>query len=227
VVFVGGFSYADVLDPAKGWAGIIRFNPKLHQMFDAFFSRPETFSLGICNGCQLAAFLGIVPWPGIPEEKQPRFIQNRSERFESHWGMVTISESPAMMLKGMAGSRLGIWSAHGGGRLYCPDPAILDEAVRRGLTPVAYADSTGVPTEKYRFNPNGSPGGLAGFCSADGRHLAMMPHPERAFLLWQWPWVPEEWKAAGWRFQVGDDLLYASPWLKLFQNAREWCEANK
>lgn len=224
VVFVGGFSYADVLDPAKGWASIIRFNTRLREMFDRFFNRPDTFSLGVCNGCQLMAFLGIVPWQGIPEEAQPRFIQNVSERFESHWGMVRISESPAIMLKGMEGSILGIWSAHGGGRLYCPDPEILSRARQQNLTPIAYVDGEGTPTEKYRFNPNGSPLGIAGFCSPDGRHLAMMPHPERSFLLWQWPWIPEEWKSGQRKSVVGDYLLWPSPWLKLFQNARDWCQ---
>ncbi|MFC1925650.1 phosphoribosylformylglycinamidine synthase [Chloroflexota bacterium] len=222
-VFVGGFSYADILDPAKGWAGIIRFNAKLREMFDRFFERTDTFSLGICNGCQLMSFLGIIPWPGIAETEQPRFIQNTSQRFESHWGMVTISKSPAIMLRGMEGSTLGIWTAHGGGRLHCPNPAILDEAQKQGLTPIAYADSEGMPTEKYRFNPNGSPSGINAFCSKDGRHLAMMPHPERAFLLWQWPWIPEEWKKGKWDTDYGGYFLSASPWLKLFQNAREWC----
>ena len=223
VVFVGGFSYADVLDPAKGWAGIIRFNSKLHEMFHRFFNRQDTFSLGICNGCQLMAFLGIVPWQGIPENEQPRFIQNISERFESHWGMVRISESPSIMLRGMEGSILGIWSAHGGGCLYCPNPEILFRAQRQSLTPVAYVDDDWTPTKQYRFNPNGSPFGITAFCSPDGRHLAMMPHPERSFLLWQWPWIPQEWKTQEWQADVGDHHLWASPWLKLFQNAQEWC----
>ena len=227
IVFVGGFSYADVLDAAKGWAGAIRLNPRLRDMFERFFNRPDTFSLGICNGCQLMALLGVVPWQGIPETKQPRFIRNTSQRFESHWGTVRISESPAIMLQGMEGSILGIWTAHGEGLLHCPDPEILSEARRKGLTPVAYVDDAGKPTEKYRFNPNGSPQGINAFCSPDGRHLAMMPHPERSFLLWQWPWIPEEWKAENWKFKVGDFLLYASPWLKLFQNARKWCDRRR
>jgi len=226
VVFVGGFSYADVLDPAKGWAGIIKFNRRLKKEFDDFFSRKDTFSLGICNGCQLMAFLGIVPWEGIPEARQPRFITNNSERFESHWGMVRITESPAMMLQGMEGSILGIWTAHGGGKLYCPDPDILASAREQNLTPVAYVDDDGIPTEKYRFNPNGSPAGIASFCSKDGRHLAIMPHPERAFLLWQWPYVPEDWKTGDWKKEVGDYVLTASPWLKMFQNAYKWCKAS-
>ncbi|HUV52642.1 MAG TPA: phosphoribosylformylglycinamidine synthase, partial [Dehalococcoidia bacterium] len=223
IVFVGGFSYADVLDASKGWAAIIRFNPKLQKMFQRFFNRPDTFSLGICNGCQLMALLGVLPWQGIPETKQPRFIQNTSQRFESHWGTVRISESPSIMLKGMEGSILGIWTAHGEGRLHCPDPEILFKARQKGLTPVAYVDDSGKPTEKYRFNPNGSPFGITALCSPNGRHLAMMPHPERSFLLWQWPYIPEEWKQ-GWRFTVGDFQLWASPWLRLFQNAREWCD---
>jgi len=224
VVFVGGFAYADVLDSAKGWAGIIRFNPKLHDMFHHFFNRQDTFSLAICNGCQLMALLGVLPWQGIPESEQPRFIRNTSGRFESHWGMVKISESPSIMLKGMAGSVLGIWTDHGEGRLHCPDPAILSNARQQGLAPMAYVDDEWTPTEKYRFNPNGSPLGIMSFCSPDGRHLAMMPHPERSFLLWQWPYVPEEWKARKWQSDVGDRHLWASPWFRLFQNAWEWCD---
>jgi phosphoribosylformylglycinamidine synthase len=193
-------------------------------MFERFFNRADTFSLGICNGCQLMALLGVVPWQGIPETKQPRFIQNTSRRFESHWGTVKITKSPAIMLKGMEGSILGIWSAHGEGHLHCPDPEILSEARKKGLAPVAYVDDAGKPTEKYRFNPNGSPFGINALCSPDGRHLAMMPHPERSFLLWQWPWIPEEWKTKYQKTTVGDFHLWASPWLKLFQNARKWCD---
>ena len=224
IAFVGGFSYADVLDASKGWAGAIRLNPRLRNMFERFFNRLDTFSLGICNGCQLMALLGVVPWQGIPETKQPRFIRNTSHRFESHWGTVRIFGSPSIMLKGMEGSILGIWTAHGEGRLHCPDPEILSEARRKGLTPTAYVDDGGKPTEKYRFNPNGSPFGINALCSPDGRHLAMMPHPERSFLLWQWPWIPEEWKTKYKQTTVGDFQVWASPWLKLFQNAREWCD---
>jgi phosphoribosylformylglycinamidine synthase len=223
-VFVGGFSYADVLDPAKGWAGTIRCNSRIRDMFESFLNRTDTFSLSVCNGCQLMAFLGVLPWRGITEKEQPRFIQNYSARFESHWGMVRITESPAIMLKGMAGSVLGIWSAHGGGRLYCPNTEILTEARKQSLTPIAYVDDDWTPTEKYRFSPNGSPFGIAALCSRDGRHLAMMPHPERSFLLWQWPWIPEGWKHNDAKYNVGDYKLWASPWLRLFQNARQWCE---
>ena len=214
LVFVGGFSYADVLDSAKGWAGIIRFHDRLRAMFDAFYQRPDTFTLGVCNGCQLMALLGWVPWKGIPDARQPRFIRNRSERFDSRWATVKIVESPSLMLKGMENSTLGIWVAHGEGRLYCPDSDILREAVQKKLTPCYFVDDHGAPTEEYPLNPNGSTQGITAFCSPDGRHLAIMPHPERSFLRYQWPWMPESWKHS----------LKASPWLQMFQNARAWCE---
>ncbi|MCK4816126.1 phosphoribosylformylglycinamidine synthase subunit PurQ, partial [bacterium] len=214
LAFVGGFSYADVLDSAKGWAGTIKFNLQLRKMFDRFYERTDTFSLGVCNGCQLMALLGWVPWKGISGTEQPRFIRNSSGRFESRWITVKILESPSVMLKNMAGSNLGIWVAHGEGRLYCPNPEILSEASSRNLTPIVYIDDKNMPTEQYPFNPNGSSLGVTAFCSPDGRHLAMMPHPERVFRLWQWPWIPEEWKSS----------LHVSPWLQMFQNARIWCE---
>ncbi len=217
LVFVGGFSYADVLDSAKGWAGIIRFNDKVREMFDAFYRRADTFTLGVCNGCQLVALLGWVPWMGIPDTRQPRFIRNTSERFESRWATVKIVESPAIMLRGMENSTLGIWVAHGEGRLYCPDPDILREVTEKKLAPCYFVDDKGMPTEKYPFNPNGSTLGITAFCSPDGRHLAIMPHPERAFLKWQWPWMPESWKHS----------MMASPWLRMFQNARVWCEQSE
>ncbi len=217
IVFVGGFSYADVLDSAKGWAGIIRFNARLREAFEAFYARPDTFSLGVCNGCQLMALLGWVPWRGIAEERQPRFIRNASGRFESRWVAVKIFSSPALMLRGMADSVLGVWMANGEGRLHCPDPQILAEAQAQALTPIRLVDDAGEPTEEYPFNPNSSVLGITALCSPDGRHLAMMPHPERAFLKWQWPWMPEAWRHS----------LQASPWLRIFQNARQWCEKNR
>ncbi|RPJ59645.1 MAG: phosphoribosylformylglycinamidine synthase [Acidobacteria bacterium] len=214
VAFVGGFSYADVLDSAKGWAGIIRFSPGLKEMFDAFYHRPDTFSLGVCNGCQLMALLGWIPFKGLPDTQQPRFIRNRSGRFESRWVTLQIEPSPAIMLRGMEGSRVGIWVAHGEGRLHCPDRTVLNQALDQKLAPLIYVDDHGRPAETYPFNPNGSSQGIAGFCSEDGRHFALMPHPERSFLKWQWPWMPVSWKT---------DVM-ASPWLRIFQNAREWCE---
>lgn len=213
LAFVGGFSFGDVLDSAKGWAGVIRFNKRAYEEFQRFYERDDTFSLGVCNGCQLMALLGWVPWAGIGDERQPRFIRNRSGRFESRFSTVKILKSPSVFLKGMEDSILGIWVAHGEGRVHFPDPSIMRGVLDRGLAPVRYVDDTGRPSESYPFNPNGSPEGIAALCSPDGRHLAIMPHPERTFLKWQWPWMPEEWKN-----------LEASPWLKIFQNARNWCE---
>lgn len=212
MAIVGGFSYADVLDAGKGWAMSIRCNPTLLKMFDDFFTRTDTFSLGVCNGCQWMTLAGIVPLAGLPAEQQPRFIRNHSRRFDSRWVAVTIPESPAIMLQGMAGSTFGVPVAHGEGRAYFPDPEVMRHVIENGLAPLFYVDGDGQPTEQYPFNPNGSPGGIAGLCSPDGRHLAMMPHPERAFKLWQWHWLPSKLQG-----------LDASPWLTMFQNAHSWC----
>lgn len=217
VAFVGGFSYADVFGSAKGWASTIRFSDRLSKMFDGYYKRTDTFSLGVCNGCQLMALLGWVPWQGIGDDLQPRFISNRSQKFESRWATVRIIPSPSIMFKGMEKSVLGIWVAHGEGRLSFPDKKILKSVVDKKLAPMVYTDDNGDATEKYPFNPNGSALGITSLCSPDGRHLAMMPHPERVFLKWQWSWMPEKWKKE----------LKASPWIKMFQNAREWCENNK
>ena len=154
-----------------------------------------------------------MPWPGIQDELQPRFIHNASGRFESRFVTLSIEPSPAILLRGMEGSRLGIWLASGEGRSYFPDGTILEQAEREALTPIRYVDDAGEVTESYPFNPNGSPRGIAALCSRDGRHLALMPHPERTFLPWQWGWVPRSWRD-----------LKASPWLRLFQNARDWCQ---
>jgi len=213
VAFVGGFSYADVMDSAKGWAGVIRFHKKLYEQFETFYERPDTFSLGVCNGCQLMALLGWIPWRGIPDTVQPRFIQNRSGRFESRFAAVRIFSSPAIMLKGMEGSSLGIWVAHGEGRLHFPEKGILEDVLQNNLAPIRFIDDNGNPTETYPMNPNGSVYGITALCSTDGRHLALMPHPERTFLKWQWAYMPDKWK----------EDLEASPWLRMFQNARTWC----
>lgn len=220
LVAVGGFSYADVPESAKGWAATIRCNTMLNKMFTDFYDRPDTFTLGVCNGCQLFALLGWVPWRGLSDEKQPRFVRNASGRFESRWSTVNIQSSPAIMLKGMEGSTLGVPIAHGEGRIYFPDPHIMYDVYNDDLIPIVYTDYEGSVdgevSHSYPFNPNGSPMGIAGLCSPDGRHLAMMPHPERAFLLWQWQWMPERMKRK----------LKASPWLTMFQNAFDWCIKN-
>ncbi|KAI0496230.1 hypothetical protein KFK09_022541 [Dendrobium nobile] len=221
LAFVGGFSYADVLDSAKGWSASIRFNQNLLKQFQAFYNRPDTFSLGICNGCQLMALLGWVPGADVGgslggggDVSQPRFIHNESGRFECRFTSVLIEDSPAIMLKGMEGSTLGVWAAHGEGRAYFPDESIRDRILQDNLAPLRYCDDYGSITEVYPFNLNGSPFGVAALCSPDGRHLAMMPHPERCFMMWQFPWYPMEWNL---------EKKGPSPWLRMFQNAREWC----
>ena len=217
VAFSGGFSFADVLDAGKGWAGVIMFNERINEEFENFIERPDTFSLGICNGCQVMALLGWIPWRGIEMKKQPRFVRNESNIFESRFISVKIYPSPSIFLKDMVGSVLGIWVAHGEGRCLWPDEEIFRRAVGSGnnLAPIRLVDDDGKQTEQYPFNPNGSKLGITGVCSPDGRHLAVMPHPERVFQSWQWPYWPAEWSN-----------LKASPWLKLFQNARIWCEEN-
>ena len=216
IVFVGGFSFADVLDSGKGWAGVIKFNPSVIGQFDKFRLRKDTFSLGICNGCQLMSLLGWIPFAdGLPEDRQPRLLHNDSAKFESRFSSVQIQASPSIMLKGMEGSSLGVWVAHGEGRFHFPDPSVFDSVKEKKLAPVRYVNDTNEVTEAYPFNPNGSPEGIAALCSDDGRHLAMMPHPERVHTLWQWPWMPADWKE-----------LEASPWLKMFQNARAFCDEN-
>ncbi|MDT8435699.1 MAG: phosphoribosylformylglycinamidine synthase [Gemmatimonadota bacterium] len=223
IAFVGGFSFADVLDSAKGWAGVIRFHPEVAAQFEAFRARPDTFSLGVCNGCQLSALLGWVPWRGIEMHRQPRFVRNASGRFESRFVTVRVEPGPAVLLRGLEGATLGIWSVHGEGRAHFPDPEILERVQAEGLAPVRYAGDDGRATGRYPFNPNGSPGGIAALCSADGRHLAIMPHPERAFRLWQWPWLPRD-VAARMREAAGRGEAASSPWLQVFRNAREWCD---
>jgi phosphoribosylformylglycinamidine synthase len=221
VIFVGGFSYADVLGSAKGWAAVLKFNSPLWAQLQAFRARTDTFSLGVCNGCQLMALLGWVPGAEtaasapeqLPQLEQPRFIHNASGRFESRFSSVTIGPSPAVLLEGMEGSSLGVWVAHGEGRAHFPQPDVLQTVLKKNLAPIRYVDDANQVTDKYPFNPNGSPHGIAALCSEDGRHLAMMPHPERCFQTWQWPWMPNEW-----------DGLKAGPWLRLFQNAQRFCE---
>lgn len=216
IVFVGGFSYADVLDSGKGWAAVIKFNGPVFEQFENFRQRKDTFSLGVCNGCQLMALLGWIPsTSGLPEKQQPRLLHNASSKFECRFSSVLINDSPSVMLKGMAGSSLGVWVAHGEGRFYFPDETIKTDVLESNLAPIRYVNDTNEITTEYPFNPNGSPEGIAALCSKDGRHLALMPHPERVFTPWQWPWMPNEWRG-----------LEASPWLQIFQNARVFCDEN-
>lgn len=224
--FVGGFSYADTMDSAKGWAGSVLFSPTVAAQFRNFRDRHDTFSLGICNGCQFLALLGWVPGTDqnggtLPQKQQPRFVHNKSGRFESRFVTVGIEKSAAskVWLRGMEGSKLGVWVAHGEGRCHFPDPAVYDRVQKEELIPLRYLDDEGKKTQVYPLNPNGSPDAIVGLCSRDGRHLAMMPHPERVTIFpWQWPYTPQAWVE-------GPSRLKASPWIRMFQNARAWCDA--
>lgn len=211
----GGFTYGDVLDAGKGMAGVMKFNPVINAELKSFFDRNDTFSIGICNGCQTLALLNCVPASGIDPKKQPRFVKNKSGIFESRFAMVKILPSPSIFFKRMENSILGVWVAHGQGQCYWPDESIFAEAMDKNLAPLRFVDELGVITERYPFNPNGSRLGIAAICSSDGRHLALMPHPERLFLPWQWPYWPAAWRN-----------IKHSPWLTLFQNARQWCDDN-
>lgn len=219
VIFPGGFSYADVCGSAKGWAASFLFNPSLRKQLQRFIAREDTFSLGVCNGCQLMSLLG---WIGEDEnvekeresEETGRGIylsHNISERFECRWNTVKIEKSPSIMLRGMEGSVLGIWVAHGEGRFTFREE-VLETLKRYNCLPIRYTDDYGNPTERYPMNPNGSVNGIAGVCSRNGRHLAMMPHPERCTQMWQWPWRPAQWN-----FEV-------APWQRMFDNAYTWCQ---
>jgi len=218
LALVGGFSYADVCDSAKGWAATIKFN--LADQFDRFRRRPDTFSLGVCNGCQLLALLGWLVDDDIAETRYPRFVHNASRKFESRWVSVTVlPDSPSVLLRGMAGATLGVWVAHGEGNCYFPDSELADSVLARHLAPIRYADDAGTPEAAYPFCPNGAAHAIAALCSPDGRHLALMPHPERAVFKWQWPYQPPALLDF-----VGPDHLN-SPWLRLFQNARLFLDA--
>jgi len=224
--FVGGFSYADTMDSAKGWASSVLCNPSVAAQFQNFRDRPDTFSIGICNGCQFLALLGWVPGTAkgdgrLALKEQPRFVHNKSGRFESRFVTVGIEKSAAskVWLRGMEGSRLGVWVAHGEGQCHFPDPAVYDRVLKDELVPMRYLDDDGKKTQTYPQNPNGSPDAIVGLCSPDGRHMAMMPHPERVTIWpWQWPWAPQSWTE-------GPSRLKASPWIRMFQNARAWCDA--
>ncbi|XP_077129905.1 phosphoribosylformylglycinamidine synthase [Ranitomeya variabilis] len=218
LIFVGGFSYADVLGSAKGWAASVMYNSGVRDQFDAFRCRSDTFSLGICNGCQLMALLGWVGAEGpVRTGERPTqgvlLSHNLSGRFESRFVTVKIEESPSVLLQGMAGSSLGVWVAHGEGLMRFRSEKVRDHLAAHHLAPLRYVNDQNVATEEYPMNPNSSPLGIAGLCSEDGRHLAMMPHPERCVLKWQWPWMPEDWRTT----------LDASPWMRLFHNGYNWC----
>ena len=198
----GGFSYGDVLGGGQGWAKSILFNKRARTQFEAFFQRGDTFALGSCNGCQMMAALKEII-PGA--QHWPLFTGNRSAQFEARFALVEIVESPSILFRGMAGSRLPIATAHGEGFADFASPADRD----RAAVAMRFVDHYGKPTETYPLNPNGSPGGITGLTTADGRFTVVMPHPERVFRTLQMSWAPEE---------AGED----SPWMQLFYNARRW-----
>ena len=213
LIFVGGFSYADVFGSAKGWAALIKYNASVRQELERFHSRKDTFSLGVCNGCQLMALLGWIGSSNVNDKMEQNicFTHNVSERFESRFVNVKLEKSSSIMLKGMEDSLLGIWVAHGEGRVKEKHNGVLQQLIHNNLSPIRYVDDDGAITEQYPFNPNGSYQGIAAICSEDGRHLAMMPHPERCFMTWQLPFAPDSLKNSK-----------TSPWLQMFVNAYLW-----
>ena len=201
IVFCGGFANSDVLGSAKGWAGAFLFNPKAKEALDKFYARKDTLSLGICNGCQLMVELNLIN----PEhEKKTKMLHNISHKFESTFLSLDIQQNNSVMFGSLSGNKLGIWVAHGEGKFYLPEGEDKYNVVAK----YNYAE--------YPGNPNGSDYAVAAICSADGRHLAMMPHLERAIFPWQNAWYPAD--------RRNDDV---TPWIEAFVNARKWIEENK
>ncbi len=200
----GGFSYGDVLGAGRGWAASVLYNERLREAFAAYFARPDTFTFGVCNGCQMLSQLKDII-PGAAH--WPRFVRNLSEQYEARFVSVEVVDSPSILLRGMAGSCIPVVVAHGEGRVEFDDPAAADQA-RLALR---FVDNAGCVSERFPYNSNGSAGGATGFTSDDGRATICMPHPERVFRSVQMSWAPREW---------GED----SPWLRLFRNARVWVD---
>ena len=201
IVFCGGFSNSDVLGSAKGWAGAFLFNPKAKEALDRFYAREDTLSLGVCNGCQLMVELNLIN----PEHKErAHMLHNDSHKFESAFVGVTVPTNRSVMFGSLSGDKLGIWVAHGEGKFSLP----LPEDDYNVVLKYSY--------DSYPGNPNGSDYSVAGICSADGRHLAMMPHLERAFYPWQCAYYPADRRAEE-----------VTPWIEAFVNARRWVEAHK
>ncbi|MBI3221686.1 MAG: phosphoribosylformylglycinamidine synthase [Nitrosomonadales bacterium] len=204
VAACGGFSYGDVLGAGEGWAKSILFNPRARDEFEAFFKRDDTFALGVCNGCQMMSNLHEII-PGA--EHWAHFARNQSEQFEARFVMVEVQPSPSILFNGMAGSRMPIVVAHGEG--YADFSSAQKLHAAQPLVTLRYVDNYGNATETYPLNPNGSPQGITGLTTPDGRFSIMMPHPERVFRAVQNSWRPCDWQENG-------------AWLKMFQNARRW-----
>ncbi|WP_437883601.1 phosphoribosylformylglycinamidine synthase [Pseudomonas sp. LRF_L74] len=208
LVACGGFSYGDVLGAGEGWAKSALFNSRARDAFQAFFERKDSFALGVCNGCQMMSNLHELI-PG--SEFWPHFVRNRSEQFEARVAMVQVQESASIFLRGMAGTRLPIAIAHGEGHAEFENEEALLEADLSGTVALRFVDNHGKVTESYPANPNGSPRGITGLCSRDGRVTIMMPHPERVFRAVQNSWRPDDWQEDG-------------GWIRMFRNARVWVD---
>ncbi|MGV7960610.1 phosphoribosylformylglycinamidine synthase [Photorhabdus tasmaniensis] len=205
LVACGGFSYGDVLGAGEGWAKSILFNERVRDEFAAFFTRPDTLALGVCNGCQMMSNLRELI-PGA--EHWPRFVRNRSERFEARFSLVEITDSPSLFLKDMVGSRMPIAVSHGEGQVEFRDSQHLKMLESNRLVALRYVNNYGQVTENYPANPNGSVNGITAVTSVDGRATVMMPHPERVSRTVNNSWHPEEWSEDG-------------PWMRIFRNARK------
>ena len=206
LVVCGGFSYGDVLGAGGGWAKSVLFNENAQNQFKTFFHREETFSLGICNGCQMMSQLKDLI-PGA--DHWPRFVRNLSEQFEARLNMVEVLESNSIFLNGMEGSMIPIATSHGEGRVQYSNDGDMNALIEASGVTIRYVDNFGQPAIHYPDNPNGSESGFAGFCSEDGRSTIMMPHPERVMRTEQFSWCPDDWKDHG-------------PWARFFVNARDW-----
>ncbi|CQD38188.1 phosphoribosylformylglycinamidine synthase [Yersinia mollaretii] len=205
LVACGGFSYGDVLGAGEGWAKSILFNDRVRDEFEAFFHRPETLALGVCNGCQMMSNLRELI-PGA--EHWPRFVRNLSDRFEARFSLVEVANSPSLFMQDMVGSRMPIAVSHGEGLVEVRDAAHLAALEQNNLVALRFVNNDGAVTEQYPANPNGSANGITAVTSASGRATVMMPHPERVFRTVSNSWHPEEW---------GED----SPWMRMFRNARK------
>lgn len=203
IAFCGGFSNSDVLGSAKGWAGAFLFNPKAKAALDNFYAREDTLSLGVCNGCQLMIELGLIN-PEHPADKKAKMLHNDSHKFESSFVSLTIPTNRSVMFGSLSGFKIGTWVAHGEGKFHLP----LPEDEYNVVAKFSY--------DEYPGNPNGSSYSVAAVASKDGRHLAIMPHPERTIFPWQCGYYPTE--------RWSDEI---TPWIEAFVNARKWVEANK
>ncbi|MFA0440081.1 phosphoribosylformylglycinamidine synthase [Vibrio sp. 10N.286.49.C2] len=205
LVACGGFSYGDVLGAGEGWAKSVLFNDATRDQFENFFKREDTFSLGVCNGCQMLSNLRELI-PGA--EYWPRFVRNESERFEARFSLVEVQKSDSVFFNGMEGSRMPIAVSHGEGRVEVRDNEHLNAIENSGTVALRYVDNNGNPTQQYPNNPNGSPNAITGLTTTDGRVTIMMPHPERVFRTVANSWAPETWGENG-------------AWMRMFQNARK------